>query len=661
MSKRRTAPPPARRAAATARGGQPARSAASSARGPLLWGVRVCLALTLLTPLVVSTHTIFPFVVGKALLARLLIEVAACLWAALLMVDRSWRPPRSRILLVLAIGLACTLLAALLGVSPMRSIWSTYERMQGFVDAAHWFAWVVIAASVLRDQAAARMLLNANLAVALIVGCLAILGYFTQEVPFYGIPERDAPRVGSLLGNAAYLGAYAMLNALLAFGFLARWLAARLRRASGDEPSAVVSRREAPLLAFWTATAVTNLAAVALSGAFTAAVALLGGLAAAVMAYAFLARSRLLRTIAIATLALGGGTAAVLATVFLFPGDHAEAAADDSLLARFTHANVQNPSYVKRQLTWQAGLRGFRDRPWFGWGPSNFIIVFGTHAEGIGRHTEIHDHAHNTLVEEAATKGVFGLAAHLALWIVLFHIVARAAKRAKGAERALPLFAGATLAAYFLQAFVLFDTLVLKLLFSLLLVYAITLEAAHRTTDGVASRWTSAAWRRRLPRLPPRLALAGTAACAVALATGGFASTHAINAAAANLAGKGSVPVTRERPVAHITQAIADFGPMAHAARIFLFVELTVTWRRNRVHRGPILSALLLDLAAAEGARAAQAEPLNWQIPVLLAKLYAVAGRYDSRYLPLAAAEREKALALAPRMDTFLPNNMRYD
>lgn len=644
----------ARRAVAKARTRPLRRSATPRA---LLWGVRGCLVLTLLTPLVVSTHTVFPFVVGKALFARTLIEVAACLWAALIVVDRSWRPPRSRILLVLALGLVCTLLAALSGVSPMRSIWSSYERMQGFVDAAHWVAWVVIAASVLRDAAAARGLLNANLAVALVIGCLAILGYFTQEVPFYTMPERDTPRVGSLLGNAAYLGAYAMLNALVAFGFLARWLADRLRRAAGTAaPSA--PRRAPLLLAFWTATAITNSIAMVLSGAFTALVALLGGLAAALVAYVFLARSRLLRNIAIAILGIGAGGAAALAAAFLFPSADraAHPAAGDALLARFTAADANNPSYVKRQLTWRAGLRGFRDRPLFGWGPDNFIMVFGKHAEGIGPRTELHDHAHNAFIEEAATKGVFGLAAHLAMWIVVLLVMLRAVKRAEGGERVLAMFVGAAFAAYFLQALALFDTLVLKLLFSLLLTYAIALETA---SDAPAWRWLGVAGG-RATRLTRRIALTAAAACIVLLAAGGVASNHAIHAAAANLAGRGSAPLDPRRPIAHIEQAIADFGPMAHSARMFLFATLTTTWRTRRVYRGPIANALLLERAAAEGARAAQAEPLNWQIPAVLAKLYAEAGRQHPRYLPLAAAERAKALALAPRMDTFLPNNWRY-
>ena len=69
--------------------------------------------------------------------------------------------------------MAVALLAGLFGVSFIRSIWSTYERMQGIVDLAHWLAFAVVLVSTLRTAANWRTLLNVNLAVSLF---LALLG-----------------------------------------------------------------------------------------------------------------------------------------------------------------------------------------------------------------------------------------------------------------------------------------------------------------------------------------------------------------------------------------------------------------------------------------------------------------------------------------------------
>ncbi len=59
----------------------------------------------------VDTGTVFPFIVGKALWSRALIEIA-------------FAPPRSWLLVLPGAGLGVSLLAAWLGVSPQRSLWS---------------------------------------------------------------------------------------------------------------------------------------------------------------------------------------------------------------------------------------------------------------------------------------------------------------------------------------------------------------------------------------------------------------------------------------------------------------------------------------------------------------------------------------------------------
>ena len=74
---------------------------------PLANAVRVVLALVLVAPLIVMADplpsTMFPYVVGKAVYTRLLIELAFALWLVLVLWHPSHRLPRSRLLLVLAI------------------------------------------------------------------------------------------------------------------------------------------------------------------------------------------------------------------------------------------------------------------------------------------------------------------------------------------------------------------------------------------------------------------------------------------------------------------------------------------------------------------------------------------------------------------------------
>ena len=66
-------------------------------------------------------------------------------------------------LFALLAGLAVAALSGALGVSPQRSLWSTYTRMEGLVDAAHWTAFAVVLMAMLRTARDWYRLLNANL------------------------------------------------------------------------------------------------------------------------------------------------------------------------------------------------------------------------------------------------------------------------------------------------------------------------------------------------------------------------------------------------------------------------------------------------------------------------------------------------------------------
>ena len=629
---------------------------AARAERPLLWGVYVCLGLLLLTPFVVTQTTYFPFVVGKALYARTLIEVLLCLWTVLMLLRPCFRPPRSTLLLLLAAGLAAHAVATVFGVSPLRSAWSNYERMQGLVDAAHWFALALVAVSVLREGGQVRVLLNANLGVAFAIGVLAVVGYFTVDVPLYDIVERDAPRIGSVFGNATYLAAYATTNLLLAVGFLVRSFIGQ--RASGG--IALWLAR-----AFWVATALLCLFALIVSGSFTALVALAAGLAVVVVAAIGFVRSRVFRRLALGAAVLAGLGATGLAAVFLFPGAFpaiTEATLEQPLLQRIADANVHNPSFRKRRLAWGAGLDGFAEKPWLGWGPENFVVVFGRYTTGFGIKTEIHDYAHNKLIEEAATKGLLGLVCHLALWLFVLHVIWRSVRNGAAPDRVFAVFVGAALVAFFVQQQALVDALSISLQLTLLLVFVASVELAARREGQRIWRWPAIAkppqwWRERgglaVPPLARRLAIAVCACALVALAIAGMTTNHAIYQAATNIAGLGSVRPARQRPLAHIEQALRDFEPMANPTRLKLFSSMRTRWPALRVRRGAEARRLLARIRQ-EGVLAVAVEPENWLIRAALAKVYCIASRTEPGYTALSARERAKALALAPNMDSFL-------
>ena len=79
----------------------------------LLWAVRIGVMAVLIVPLVVTTSTYFPYVVGKAIYARVVIEITLALWLILILYYSDYRPSRSWILVAFGAWLLVTLVAGI--------------------------------------------------------------------------------------------------------------------------------------------------------------------------------------------------------------------------------------------------------------------------------------------------------------------------------------------------------------------------------------------------------------------------------------------------------------------------------------------------------------------------------------------------------------------
>lgn len=587
-------------------------------RGAVLAGI----ALVLLTPFAVMPEVYYPYTVGKAVWSRAAIEVLFALWAALALADPAARPPRSALLAILGIGAVVALAAAAAGAGFERSLWSSYERMQGVVDLLHWLAFFTVLLSALRTARAWRRMLALNLAAGTALALLVIARSLDFEPPFWGaMPETHRPRFGGPLGNPVFLGAYLAVNAVMALGFAA----------------AAGMRREAGPAAAWAAAAALQLWGLALAGSAGAFAGLAAGLAVAGAGWALLAPSRrrpvLLAAAALAVAALGG--AAVLD-----PGGAVGQWLHHPAVQLLDKLDPDHPAVQGRLAAWRMSLAGFAERPLLGWGPENFDAVFGRFAEGYGAAMEAHDRPHGTVFEVAATTGAAGLAAWLALWAATFAAAWRAARRLAGPMQALALFAGAALAAHLVQGLASFDTASGRMQHMLLLAFlahlALPQRARERVTPGA-------------PPPPGASPLRGRAvrgvllAAALALAGAGLASTLAIHGAARDL----QAGIASGSFLASFRRAVDGFGPLAGEPRRLLFANAAPYW--ETLHRTrPGEAAGFADTVAREAAAAVAAEPLNWRVHRELARLYDRVAAFDPAFAGTARDHLARAKALAP-------------
>lgn len=629
----------------------------------LLYGIWTGFVLILLTPFVLTPQTIFPYVVGKALYSRVMIEIVVGCWTLLAFLRPDCRPPCSRLLILFAIILGVTMLAAFYGVSVQRSFWSSYERMQGVVDLIHWFLFTVVLASVVRTVRDWRVLLNLNLGVSLMMALLAVgQKYYFSDAPFliWDLPSR----VGTTLGNSIYLGMYLMVNVVVALGFFAQSFipvatpgasppseskGERRRKRNLTPPPAV---KQASLMLqirrlFWGSIVLIGLWAFGLTGSR-------GALAGLVTAVGFLGvtsivfgSARIARVAAVGLTSLLG--AALLLTLFLFfrpslfPPD-----------TTFSSPFSNHPESVRERLAgWRVGLKGFVDKPILGWGPENYIVVSGLHAVGLSGHMSLFDNAHSKFVEELTTKGLLGLLSYLSLWAFTFCVVTRAARGTDFRERILTLFVAAALAGHFVQnQFALYSSTG-ALQYILLLAFVANLE---RETSPAGAGCNFDASSRCFAPAPFRhnVARAVTAVGTIALVGTSLLANHAIYSSASAII-RMDVADAANTPdqLRSAFQRATDFKPLANDPRLLLFKKVTERWEVLRA-TSRVEAERMLALVNAEAAAALEDEPENWQIYVSLAKLYRVVSTSAPEYEDAARRYLEKSMELAPHRKEVL-------
>lgn len=643
---------------------------ATGADAALLWGARIALLAVLFIPLLVTSNSMFPYVVGKALFARAAIEVGFALWLILLIRNPAYRPGKSWVIAAFAGWLIVSLAAAFAGVSLTRSLWSSYERMQGVVDLAHWFAFALAAAAVFRTLADWRLLFTVNLAVCGAASALGLARYY--EITDWALATVREGRIESLLGNATFLGAYTVVSLLIGLGMLLQSFgggrtpsapqerraagnrAARRSRRARDRADAGIGFEALPWLrALWAASALLAFWAMWFTGSRGAMAGLVAGGAVFAGGYALWGAPRRIRRALLAGLATAFAAGILLTAALLTSGlpsfvERAFSAAPT--LQRLASISGQETSILGRIEAYETATEAFRARPLLGWGPENYLVAWGLHST-FDEAIEVYDQAHNKALEALVATGGVGLLAYLTLWGVMAWALLRAARRREGGDRMLALGVAAAAAAYFVQNLFLFDSPATVMLFATLAAFAAWEEAQARAASGSEGRWLPAGLGRIAPlgaagrilgASTGRMALIGLVVALTALLTLFLAFRP--YAAAVDTARADMSDSWRESEE-YFKRAIAGFPPLANYPRVYMMRH---AWENiDRLTDAEFVRAV--DWAVAEGERALALEPRNWWIHANLAQFHQTAALRDARRLDAAQAHVDAMLRLAPR------------
>ena len=638
----------------------------------LLWTVRAGIMLVMAMPFIISSDTLFPFIVGKAIYARSVIEVTFGIWLLLIFFYPRYRPRRSLVVAALGVWLLISLVAGLAGVSAVRSLWSTYERMQGVVDLAHWFAFIAMAGTVFRSLADWRILFTVNLVVCMIVSFLGI----NQHYGIFDVPGIGATdRIESTLGNATYVGAYTMVNALIGLSMIVHSLGSRTQRGAEPEPgpqSRTARRRRRGrerqraatrtavnyipwLQSVWVLSVMLNLWALWLTGTRGAVVGL--GSAVIVFSIGYLIWGR----VRIARMAAYGLVAAVIIGIGLFGVVRTTSVLDpvvesNTMLSRISSIGLEDASISGRVSGGRAGLLAFAEKPVLGWGPENFLMAWGKHVDAKAAERDRFDQAHNKLVEELTTKGALGFVGYMLVWLAMAWAMTVSIRRRQDYGQLAVLILAATMLAYFVQNIFLFDTPVTLMQFSLLAAFAIAQEswASEREKKAAQPRipWGLS---RKLSLGPVSAALRtswGAIFLMALVAVVVVGALFALNLRAYNGAvrvqqfGRPAPNASWEDRLTLMDESITSFPGLANYPRRHLI--------RESFDRLPTLPGdefwSAVELMEDTGDDALEVEPDNWRFIAMMIHLYQIASERDEEYLAKARESLDRMSEIAPNL-----------
>lgn len=409
-----------------------------------------------------NSGTFFPFISGKNIVFRALVEIAFAAWVVLAFNHKQYRFEWKKSPLFIAYTLFIIILffADLFGVDRYKSFWSNFERMEGFFGHLHFYLYFVVLHGFVRALSQWRLLLKlhvgGNVLVALWAVCqfLGAKGYFfadhfPQTAAWFS--ERfpihmSLNRLDATIGNSAYFAMYCLF-----FIFIAALLWSQTQSKVGK--------------LFYPALIVLNAVLLFYSGTRGTMIGLLVGgvVTLALMAWKEKGHTR--------TLFLAGLIATFIAIAALFSLKDSSFVQSSPTLARIASISPKDVTTMSRISIWKISYEAFTERPILGYGQDTFGYIFARKfMPSMWNLEPWYDRSHNVFFDWLVAAGILGLLSYLSLFAVAFYLMWVKGKAMPFKEKAI--ISGALLG-YFVHNIFVFDNMTSYVLFFTLLVYIV--------------------------------------------------------------------------------------------------------------------------------------------------------------------------------------------
>jgi O-antigen ligase/tetratricopeptide (TPR) repeat protein len=405
-------------------------------------------------PFIVSTTMFFPFITGKGFAFRILIDILFGLYVYMAIAYPEYRPRMSWITKSIGFFAIAILIADLLSVNVSKSLWSNYERMEGFVLIAHLVMYYFVASGVF-DLKKWNAFWNTN-----ILASVAMSFYGIAQLAGWATINQGGVRLDATFGNAAYMAIYLVLNIFLCLYMLVQ--------------------ANKPAWQKWIYSLIIVLEAVILYFTATrgAILGLIGGVVLAALLIVWKQKTdsantgmntvtsgvenknidgRRLKKFAygflIGVLVLVGGFYLIRNTDFV---------KKSPVLSRFVFTSSEVKSQG-RYYVWPMAIQGIKENPVFGWGQESFNYVFNKYYDPrMYNQEQWFDRTHDIVLDWMIAGGLVGFLAYVSMFAALLYYLWRRKSQMTVAEKAVIT---GMLAAYTFHNIFVFDNLISYIIF----------------------------------------------------------------------------------------------------------------------------------------------------------------------------------------------------
>jgi len=587
-------------------------------------GTVVPIFAALLTPLLLNSSFLFPFITTKILYFRILVEIALFFYVLLILRRPEFRPKLTKLTLAIFIFFGIVTLASLFGANPYKSFWGNIERGEGLLTIYHVLVFFWLSIQTIKTQRLWFWFINGFIFVSVITGIYALGQLFGSDA----VINTTGSRLASTIGNASFYAGY------LLFGiFLSSWLFLKHDWHPGGYAIwkvyyALVILFEAFML-IQTET----------RGAF---IGLAVGLSLVALIYLFSGKKGTKSKY----LAIGFLLVIVLSGALTWTQRNSSFVKQFAILHRLTTISFNDVTTQSRLLTWDSSWQGVKDKPLLGVGWENYNIAFNKyfHAE-IFRDAGSQiwfDRAHNIVFDVTVTSGIFGLLAYLSIFVLSLKVLYVKYKT----NNDLPTFAFLTglLAAYFIQNIFVFDVLATYISFYTLLGLIVFLERGtmpeSASPELIENR---AGFSSQLVKFAPAVAAVSF------LILISMLYSFNIRPAQANLKGVQALIAERLGNIKESSELFKEAIALNTNQTTEIrqkYAEFVMSLNPQNTDRNFISNEF--NQAINEVKQSIKQDPFNVQHYLLLMILYDRSGRYDNRGYNLAIKISQQALKLSP-------------